>query len=83
VDFSVLAPLDERISGHRAGGLGSFLIQDAIARVNAGYGSANLSEQIDASAQIYDGLADAARFHGDQLDQAATRLRGRSPTTDR
>ena len=83
VDFSLLAPLDERISGHRAGGLGSFLIQDAIARVNAGYGSANMAEQIEASAQIYDGLADAARFHADQLDQAATHLPGGSATARR
>lgn len=77
VDFSPLAPLDERIRTHPAGELGSFLIQEAISEISAGYGSASVTEQIDASSRIYAGLADAARFHAERLVESVAQLRDR------
>ncbi len=67
VDFTPLIPLDRRLGRHPAGAIGGFLIQDAISRIRAGYGSADLGEQIDASLRMYEGLAEAAAYHADQL----------------
>ena len=61
VDFSPLKPIDDALGAHPAGAIGSFLVQEAIARVREGYGSSSIAEQIEASSAIYLGLSDAAR----------------------
>jgi hypothetical protein len=74
IDFSPLLPIDREMGAHAGAAIGSFLIQDAIGRIRAGFGSADLGEQIEASAQMYGGLAKAAEFHAEQLALAARAL---------
>ena len=74
VDFTTLVPLDRRLGEHAAGAIASFLIQDAIGRIRAGYGSASIGEQIEASMTMYEGLAEGADYHAAELSAAVARL---------
>ncbi len=71
VDFTPLVPLDRRLTNHPAGAIGSFLIQEAIAQIRSGYGSAHVDEQIDASLTMYEGLAEATAYHAEELRRAS------------
>ncbi|MFW5716399.1 MAG: motility associated factor glycosyltransferase family protein [Spirochaetota bacterium] len=75
VDFSPLAPLDRRLASHAGAAVGSFLIQESISQIRSGYGSGDLEEQINASESIYRGLANAAVFHAEQLENAVERIK--------
>ncbi|MFW6292847.1 MAG: motility associated factor glycosyltransferase family protein [Spirochaetota bacterium] len=83
VDFSPLKPIDDALGAHPAGAIGSFLVQEAIERVREGYGSSSIAEQIDASTAIYRGLAEAARFHAEELRRARDFLAQVSERYDR
>jgi len=83
VDFSPLRPIDEALGSHPAGAIGSFLVQEAIELVREGYGSESIAEQIEASSALYSGLADAARFHAEELRQARDSLTQVSEGQDR
>lgn len=74
-DFSRLAPIDADLAGHRGAAIGSFLAQGAINRVRAGFGSGGITEQIDASQELYEALRLGAAYHAEELAAAASRLR--------
>jgi hypothetical protein len=69
-DFSPLQELDQRLQGHPAGQIAGFLVQDALSRINLGHGSASIAEQLDASENLYRGLAESALLHEETLAQA-------------
>jgi hypothetical protein len=65
VDFGPLHAVDREIERHSARAVASFLMQDAIARIRAGFGSAGLDEQFAASRALYSELRRSARYHAE------------------
>ena len=74
VDFNGLSGIDARLLGSDSRGIASFLMQEAISNIQRGFGSRDISEQIEASRTLYDSLADSILFHRDQLSIARERM---------
>ncbi len=62
-DFTPLTSIDSKIQSYSGRTVVSFLMQEAISQIRAGFGSADVREQIEASRQLYKGLSDSVRFH--------------------
>ena len=62
-DFTPLTSIDSKIQSYSGRTVVSFLMQEAISQIRAGFGSASVREQIAASRQLYRGLSDSVRFH--------------------
>ena len=76
-DFTPLAAIDLEIQSCPGRAVVSFLMQQAITQIRAGFGSANVREQIEASRRLYSGLQDSVKFHKGSIRHA---LRERSHT---
>lgn len=70
VDLSPLAEIDSRISGSSGRAVAGFLMHEAIAAIHSGYGSAAVSEQVQASRMLYSELVDSAQFHREEIQRA-------------
>jgi hypothetical protein len=71
-DFAPLTDIDLEIQSSPGRSVVSFIMQEAISQIRAGFGSANVQEQIDASRQLYAGLLDSVQFHRSAIRRALT-----------
>ena len=72
VELSALAEIDAGISNHAHRDIASFLMQDVIARIDNGYGSASVTEQLQASEDLYLALSSGASAIADALDRTSS-----------
>ena len=68
-DFTPLKSIDSDIQSYSGRTIVSFLMQQAISQIRAGFGSATVHEQIEASRQLYGELLDSVRFHIQSIRQ--------------